>query len=117
MNTVRKRINKRIAMLQNSNHTMSDLFEVFFEDESLIMAEMSSTTRRLSLTYGSVKKDIFSLAEVICGMGISDRWIGLYGENSVRWIVGFWAILKSGNKPYLINLRQPTDFGDRILRS
>ncbi|MBR4940905.1 MAG: AMP-binding protein [Clostridia bacterium] len=96
---------------------MEDLYEVFFEDGSLVLAEMSSATRRMSVTYGAVKRDIENLAAEICRRKVCDRCIGLYGENSVRWITAFWAILKSGNMPYLMNLRQPTAFSDRILGS
>ena len=115
MEAVRKRVDRRISELDRSGHTLSDLFDVFFEDEDLTFAEMSSATRRLSFSYGAVKKDILALAAAICKTGTKDRWIGLYGGNSLRWIISFWAILKSGNMPYLINLRQPKEFGNSIL--
>ena len=90
---------------------------MFFESEDLVFSEISSATRRLSFSYGAVKKDILTLARSICKTETTDRWIGLYGGNSLSWIVSFWAILKSGNKPYLINLRQPRDFAESILAS
>ena len=115
MGAVRKRVDRRISLLDRSGRTLSDIFDVFFEDGDLTFAEMSSATRRLSFSYGAVKKDVLTLASAICKTETADRWIGLYGGNSLRWLVSFWAILKSGNMPYLINLRQPRDFAEGIL--
>lgn len=115
MEAVRKRVDRRISELDRSGRTLSDVFDIFFEDEELTFAEMSSATRRLSFSYGAVKKDVLTLAAAICKTGTRGSWIGLYGGNSLRWIVSFWAILKSGNMPYLINLRQPKEFGNSIL--
>ena len=115
MEAVRKRVDRRISKLSKSGRSLSDVFDVFFEDETLTFAEISSATRRLSFSYGAVKKDVLTLAAAICKTETKGRWIGLYGENSLRWIVSFWAVLKSGNMPYLINLRQPRGFAESIL--
>ncbi len=47
--------------------------------------------------------------------GCRGRWIGLYGENSPGWIILFWAILRSGNKPCLLNTVQPREANRRFL--
>ena len=49
--------------------------------------------------------------------GKRDTFIALNLDNSVHWAIGFYAILKSGNKPYLVNLRHPKELTLGILRT
>lgn len=116
MDPVRKRVDRRVARLKASSHTFSDLFELIFGEEELVYAEMSSPSRRLSFSCGEVKRDVETLARAIARLGVRGRYIGLYGQNSLRWIVAFWGVLKSGNTPYLVNLRQPVGFSDGIMQ-
>ncbi len=117
MTDTQKLFARRLGALKASEKTVGDIFELIFEQSDLVISETTSSIRRLSVKYTAAKADILALAGAISALGMGDAYIGLYGENSIRWIIAFWAILKSGNKPYLINLRQPTDFGDGILTS
>lgn len=82
------------------------------------MTESATMTRKLTLTYGQVRAEIETVARGIAAkLGVTDRYVGLHGENSTRWMVLFWAILRSGNKPYLVNLRQPVTFSAGILKT
>ncbi|MGN0452277.1 MAG: AMP-binding protein [Ruminococcus sp.] len=67
-------------------------------------------------TYGEAKKNAELIARGVASAAGSDgAYIGLYANNCVEWMIMFWAILRSGNKPYLMNLRQPKDFSQSIL--
>ncbi len=70
-------------------------------------------------TYRQAQEEIERAARGIVAQtqGESGQYIGLYGENKPQWMILFWAILKSGNTPYLINLRQPTEFTADALKT
>jgi acyl-CoA synthetase (AMP-forming)/AMP-acid ligase II/acyl carrier protein len=38
-------------------------------------------------------------------------------ENSPDWVTAFWAVLMSGNKPYLVNMRYPDSLTEGILKT
>ena len=112
----KKRIMQNTKRLSLSQRRFEDIYELIFRNKELIMTEAPTMTRKLLTTYGEVEEKINRLATgIIKKLGVTNRFIGLCGENSTEWIVMFFAILKSGNKPYLINLRQPEDFSRDIL--
>lgn len=102
--------------LRTGKGTIKEIFEIVFRNEGNIMAETSNTFRITEHTYGQVKKRIErAAANIARTFGSDNSFIGLYGENSLEWLVGFWAILMSGNRPYLVNLMQPETFSNGIL--
>lgn len=50
-------------------------------------------------------------------VGATHDYIALEMDNSPEWIIAFWAILMSGNKPYLVNLRYPASLSNSILKT
>ncbi len=117
MNPIRKRVKKRLDRLAESDRTLEAIYGILFDqNETLVMGEIPTMTKKLFYTYREAAADIDALAfSLAWRMGKTDCYIGLYGENSPRWITAFWAILKSGNKPYLVNLRQPASFSEEML--
>ena len=107
-------VHKNSEELRTGDHTLRAIFEIIFRNETNVMAETSGMLRIVEHTYGDVKKRIERAAGAI---GHRGEFIGLYGENSVEWLVAFWAILMSGCKPYLVNLMQPKEFTNSILRT
>lgn len=115
MDPVTRFVRRNSAELSSGKMTFEDIYGIVFRNEDNIMAETSSVLKIVTHTYGQVKKRIELAAGSIfarCGAG---SFIGLYGENSVEWLVLFWAILRSGNKPYLINLMQPGEHNLEML--
>ncbi len=119
MNSVVRFVHDNCIQLKNSDMSLGDIYRISFAFPEKIMAEESHAVSIKSYTYGEVQKLIERAA---CGIRSKcssneprGRFIGLYSQNSVEWIVLFWAILKSGNKPYLINLMQPREFTAEIL--
>ncbi|MBO5915151.1 MAG: acyl--CoA ligase, partial [Clostridia bacterium] len=75
-------------------------------------------TRKVFYTYSQIDESIKRFALGIRGvLSEKGRFIGLHGDNSAEWIIAFWAILMSGNKPYLINLKQPKEYTESILKT
>lgn len=119
-------MNKEIKTILNSTNTalrkedlsLADLYALTFCAPERIMAECTEGFRIRTYTYGQVKDLCERTAKGIYdAVGEGHRYIGLEMENSVEWIAAFWGILKSGNKPYLINTRHPKALSDRILKA
>jgi len=116
MEKINKIVKSHCDRLRNSNRTFGDIYEIMFSMKDRIIAETSSMMGIKEYTYGEVYEQIEKTAAAIYEeTKVTDKYIGLYADNGVEWIVLFWAILRSGNKPYLINLRQPDKFTSSIL--
>ena len=105
------------AALEASEKDFKALYEISFNNIGNI-AEDSDGFRTRTYTYGEVRERI---EEVSCALyqkiGASHGYVALEMENSVDWIVAFWAILRSGNKPYLVNCRHPKALADSALKT
>ena len=102
--------------LNKSNKTFRDIFNIMFHIKSNVLCEYNDGFRIKKETYG----DIFSRIEKASAglyekIGATHSYVALAIDNSPEWIVAFWAILKSGNKPYLVNLRYPDSLTNNIL--
>ncbi len=99
---------------------MEDLYNIIFSHSDKVMTvDASLVGPRSRKTYRQVREEIDVAARGILRAmkGETGRFVGLYGENKPEWMILFWAVLRSGNTPYLINLRQPEDFVADGLRS
>jgi len=109
---LKKFVKNECKKLQESNKTFEDIYNiVFFRD--MVMAETSFMTSNgieiKEFTYDEIREKVNCVAKAIsCEAKCTGEFIGLSGENSVEWLITFWAILMSGNKPFLVNLLQPT---------
>ena len=117
MNKEIKRILKtRAAALEGSGRTMREIYEIMFSDESLVMCEKNDGFRTRRYTYGDIKRRVERAAASLFDLAGEDGYIALACDNNDYWIVGFFAILMSGNKPYLVNLRYPDTLTNGILK-
>lgn len=103
--------------LRESKGTFESIFNDQFSQEENVLFEFQEQGKRSSVTFGEVKRKIDALASylVLAFNGRRDMYVALNLDNSVEWAVGFYAILKSGNKPYLVNLRHPKELTSSIL--
>lgn len=116
LNSQIKHIKQVCERLEASSKTMQDIYDIVFDHGEITMVEMATMTRKVTKTYRAMQIEASHVARAIADKtGMQNRFIGLYGENSPAWMAAFWAILQSGNKPYLINLRQPAHFTKSIL--
>ncbi len=103
-------VEDKLALFDSKGHTFETLFELMFREEDNIMWEQSEGYRIRTFTYREVREMISektgtlqgSLSELAPG-----SVVGLSMENSVEWIGWFWAIIRSGFRPLLINTRLP----------
>ena len=88
--------------LINSKKDFKAIFEIMFSYPDCILCEEGNEKHTYGEAYNMILSAAQSLKEQI---GIKDEFVALECENSLNWIVGVWAILISGNKPYLVNTR------------
>lgn len=117
MNIIQKRLNENCRALTKSDRTFRDMYQIIFAMHDLVHCEIVTSVKVRSLTYGEVHDRAERLAAAIRErIGDGDRYVGLAATNSAEWLVLFWAILRSGNRPYLINLQQPAAFTSSALK-
>ena len=118
MDNINKIIKENCNKLQTSNKTFEDIYGIMFRFENNVMAEKSTLVGIKEYTYGEVRQKVEKIATAIYQeVHSTGKYIGLCADNCVEWVVLFWAILRSGNHPYLINLRQPETFTTHILET
>lgn len=117
MKSQRYLIREYTARLRNSKGTFEDIFAAQFSQKRNVFFEFEKDGKKEAATFGEVERQIDSLASYLLSFlkGKKDTYIALNLDNSVEWAVGFYAILKSGNKPYLVNLRHPLSLTLSIL--
>lgn len=119
MNSNLKKIiqNNRDGLVQ-SQKRLCDIYELMFSFEENVLCESNDGFRIKKQTYGQIKRQIECAAAALYEkIGASHNFVALEMDNCPEWIVAFWAILKSGNKPYLVNLRYPVSLTSGILKT
>lgn len=101
--------------LISSDKKFEDIYDVMFANGG-VLAEYTDGFRIKKLTYGDVKLKIERASLALNKKaGAKGEYIALEMENCIEWIIAFWAILRSGNKPYLVNCRHPKSLSQKIL--
>ncbi len=106
---VRNLIDSNCTALEKGPQTMENIYKITFSHPTEIMAEwLDDKDERAFMTFGEGDKKVKNAAARLTDIiGSSDQWVALDMENGPDWIIGFWAILMSGNRPYLVNRRHP----------
>lgn len=106
------------TMLEASEKDLKSIFQIMFFWENRVLAETNDGFRIHKETYGQLRQRICAAAAALYAkIGATHKYIALEMENSPDWIVAFWAVLMSGNKPYLVNTRYPAQLTCGILKT
>lgn len=110
-------VNKNVGLLESSAKDLRAVYEIMFgSGDQLILAETFEDYRIKKYSYREVDQLVRKAASGIFEkIGATHSYVALEMENGLPWIVAFWAILMSGNKPYLVNCRHPEKLSDGIL--
>ena len=105
--TINEFVKAKIEDLKNKEQSFKSLFESMFSLDDNIICEEYVDDRLCLTTYKESKEKIDELASSISSLIIENKGavIGLALDNSLLWIEMFWAILKSGYTPLLLNRR------------
>ena len=115
---IRQTLRVNRAMLEASQKDMKAIYRVMFRRQELIACETNDGYRIQKQTYARMQQRIEEAAAALYArVGAKHTYIALEMENSPEWIVAFWAILRSGNKPYLVNMRYPDSLTAGILQT
>ena len=113
---LRRIVDSNCRMLESSAEDFEAIYNIMFRFEDNIFCETDEGFETRLYTYGEVKKMIEKASSALHRrIGASHGYVALEMENCVEWIVAFWAILRSGNKPYLVNCRHPLSLSDGIV--
>ena len=116
-NNIKKILVRNSTALQNSQKRLCDIYEIMFSNEN-VLCESNDGYRIKRETYSQIKNRIeIAASGLYTKLGANHSYIALEMENSAEWIIGFWAILKSGNKPYLVNTRYPATLTNSIFKT
>lgn len=115
-----KFVSKKIDALSNTDKTFKSIYELMFKDKDFVMFEYIESGRVKKLTYEKCKEQIermsVSLKEKLSAVE-KGKMVGLYAQNSIEWIQIFWAILKCGYKPLLMNTKLSKERLEQTLKS
>ena len=116
---VRKKLGKmREAQDRDGSVRFDQLFELMFSERDNVMFESSRGYRIQEVTYGECREEIVrmtaKLRQALSGCP-AGAVVGLYMDNSREWIEAFWAILLSGYRPLLMNLRLSREILETVL--
>ncbi len=113
-----KLVKNNIKALNASDKSFKSIYEIMFSNPTAIAAETSDGFRIHEHTYGEVKAMIRRSSESLYArIGATHGYVALDMDNCLEWIVAFWAILRSGNKPYLVNRRHPLHMSAGLLET
>ena len=111
-------LSEDVRTLRTSDRQFKDIYRLVFEHGDRIFCETATMLRIHKTTNDEALRRIERLAAALAAeIGQTGGYVGLYGGNSERWILLFWAILRSGNRAYLINTRQPNAFTESVLQT
>lgn len=114
---LKKYLDTNTALIKNSKKSFADIYEIMFRCKDYILAETNDGFRIKKYTYGEVYRSINAVSAAIYDkIGATHGFVALEMDNCIEWIIAFWALLRSGNKPLLINLRHPKSLSDGIIK-
>ena len=101
-------VERQIERLKKCSQTFESVFEFVFLLEDNIMAEYTDGNRIYKVTYGECKNRIAEISYEV-RRRLHDipkgALVGMHMDNCVEWIQIFWALLRNGYVPLLMNKR------------
>lgn len=110
-------VDYKIKLLEQSDKSMRALYRLMFSERENVFFEQSQGFKTIKTTYGQAYDKVEAVAadlkrKVACP---SQSVVGLYMSNSADWIVAFWATIRAGYKPLLLNTRFADQTTEQVL--
>ncbi|MBE6625250.1 MAG: hypothetical protein E7622_06360 [Ruminococcaceae bacterium] len=117
--TIDQFVNMQMSALRKREQTFESVFELMFSNPENIMFETTDGNKIFKITYGEVADTVSRFAYYLKqSLPTQDNAIiGMYMDNSVEWVEIFWAILKSGRVPLLMNKRLDGEILEDLLKA
>ena len=113
-------VRHKLDVFRATDHSMGALFEMMYSERGNIMIERTDGYAIEKRTYAQCRQDAIDLSERLhaCLNGVArNAIVGLCMDNSAEWIALFWAILRSGFRPLLMNIRLDDGVLNEILET
>ncbi|MCH5158126.1 MAG: AMP-binding protein [Clostridiales bacterium] len=116
--SLNKFVSYKLKLLEKTDKSLRSLFELMFSESNNIIGEETDGYRIKKTTYGESKKNVAvktgKIMRLLEGVELNSV-VGLYLENSLDWIECFWAILKAGYRPLLMNYRFADELSEQVI--
>ena len=110
---------KIIQELERAEQSLSTVYSFAFRFTEEALFEWEEQEQFCSMTYGEAQKRIEAATGALHAL-LTDypkgSPIGLYLPNGPDWVIAFWAILRSGYRPLLLNTIAPKELVEGCLR-
>ena len=116
--TINEFVKYKLSVLDDKEKNFENLYPLMFSEKENVMAERTDGHRIIKTTYGECEKDVKRIADNIAfKMAGCEKHsiVGMYMQNSIRWIEIFWALIMSGYKPLLMNTRLDEDTLNKVI--
>ena len=111
-------VRHKLDVFRASDRTMGALFGFMYSEGDNIMIERTDGYAIEKRTYAQCKAQAIELSERMHALLIDaepNAIVGLCMDNSAEWIALFWAILRAGFRPLLMNIRLDDETLNEIL--
>lgn len=101
-------VRHKLDAFRAGEHSMEALFERMYSESENVMIERTDGYAIEKRTYAQCKLLAIELSERLKGLlseAPQNAMVGLCMDNSAEWIALFWAILRCGFRPLLVNIR------------
>lgn len=106
--SVNEYVKSKADKLRGGEHSFETLFGLMFSERENIFWEELHGYRIKKTTYGEAYTEVLRMTSAVkslLGDIKQDCVIGLNMQNRIEWIELFWAILRCGARPLLMNVR------------
>ena len=116
--TIDDYVEDKINRYRVKEKNFETLFSFMFSEKSNAITEESDGYRIKRITYGECENKIKTVATAFASYLVDvprGSLVGLYMDNSLRWIQAFWSILMCGYSPVFLNARVPKDVLEQVI--
>lgn len=109
---------KYLDLLNHTDYTFKSIYKIMEEHHrGEVFSETVAGGTVVKMTYNALFNMVENISGNLCERfgGNKSQYIGIYMDNSSEWAACFWAILKSGNIPVLLNTRQDLEVTNSII--
>ena len=108
-----------IRRMANATPNFESIFNIMFTHDDFPLFEFEENGVRHADSYPEIREWVLNEAASFQAAHpeVKDEFIAIDMDNRSEWIVSLWAILASGNKPYLLNSRHPKNLTEANLKT
>ena len=116
--TINEYVFNKLKKIQGPEYSFGHLFGLMFSERNNIFFEQSKGFELRKITYGEAYDRVLELTGPVHAAVNAPHGsvVGLYMENGPEWVEFFWAILRCGWNPVLLNLRLGNAILEGILK-